>query len=419
MGQYSFESVIFDMDGVITKTATVHAKAWKKIFDDYMRERSEKLGEEFKEFDKNKDYLQFVDGKPRYKGVQSFLKSRKISVPFGKPEDPETKETCCGIGNRKNVVFNQLLDKGKVEPFDAAIDLISDLKNAGIRVGIVSSSKNCQKILRAAGVEDLFETRVDGVISAELGLKGKPAGDAFVTAALNLGTTPDRSVVVEDATSGVQAGRNGGFALVIGVARKHNEKSLFKYGADVVVRNMSPITLEWIEEWFQKTPLPLFERWKKVEPKKKDMAQLQGIIKNFHYYRSPKDLFFSRQKTIFFLDYDGTLTPIVDRPDMAKISDEMRQVVMDLSKKHMTAIVSGRQREDVENLLGIEGLFYAGSHGFDINGPGFSMVLPEVKEIVPVVKEITEELKKRFGDIEGAIVEHKKFSVAMHYRLYS
>ena len=172
-----------------------------------------------------------------------------------------------------------------------------------------------------------------------------------------------------------------------------------------------------MQEWFEKTPPPLFERWKKPEPKKKDLNKLQGIIKNFHYYRSPKDLFFSRQKTIFFLDYDGTLTPIVDRPDMAKISDEMRKMVTDLSKKHMTAIVSGRQREDVENLLGIKGLFYAGSHGFDINGPGFSMVLPEVQEVVPVVQKITNELKEKFGTVEGAIVEHKKFSVAMHYRL--
>ncbi|MCK5706222.1 MAG: trehalose-phosphatase [Candidatus Aureabacteria bacterium] len=417
MGKFSFDSVIFDMDGVVTQTARIHVDAWKIVFDEYLRSRESKFSEEFREFSPEVDYLKFVDGKPRYKGVQSFFRSRKISIPFGDPDDNPDKETCCGIGNKKNLIFNELLDKEGAEVFVPAIDLIKSLKSAGIRVGIVSSSKNCQKIIRAAGIEDLFETRVDGVISAELGLKGKPEGDAFVTAALNLKKSPARSVVVEDARSGVQAGRNGGFGLIIGVARKNNEKSLLKYGADVVVRDLSPVTIERIEEWFQKIPDPLFERWKKPVPKMKDLNDLKGIIKNFHYYRSPKNLLFSRQKTIFFLDYDGTLTPIVDRPDMAIMSDEMRDVTKRLSEKHQTAIVSGRMREDVENLVKIDGLFYAGSHGFDIKGPGFSMIQPEVQAIIPTIQNITKQLKARFGTMEGAIVEHKKFSVAMHYRL--
>ncbi|MBN1520965.1 MAG: trehalose-phosphatase [Candidatus Aureabacteria bacterium] len=414
---YSFDAVIFDMDGVLTKTARVHAQAWEQVFDDYLHLREQKHGEAFKEFDINKDYLKYVDGKPRYKGVQSFLKSRKINLPFGEADDSPEKETCCGIGNRKNQIFNAILASDGADVFEPAIEFIQDIKASGIRVGLVSSSKNCQKIIRSAKIEGLFETIVDGVVSSRLGLKGKPAGDAFVTAAFQLNTTPERSVVVEDATSGVQAGRNGGFRLVIGVARKHNEKSLFKYGADVVIRDFSPLSKEWIEEWFQRSPELLFDRWKKPEPKKNDIDFLKGIIKNFHYSRSPKDLLFSRQKTVFFLDYDGTLTPIVDRPDMAILSPDMRSTVRSLSKKHLTAVVSGRMREDVERLVGIDGLFYAGSHGFDIKGPRFEMTLPEVQEIIPDIRKITERLTHTFGSLDGAIVEHKKFSVAMHYRL--
>ena len=203
MESYPFQSVIFDLDGVITKTATLHAHAWKETFDQYLKLREKRDGEPFHEFTYQNDYLTFVDGKPRYQGVKTFLESRSINLPFGDPSDPPDKETITGIGNKKNQLFHQLLKEEGAEVFDPSIRLVKKLKENGIKVGMASSSKNCQAILKSVGLEDLFQARVDGIVSAELGLKGKPEGDIFVTAAKNLRTLPENSVVVEDASSGV------------------------------------------------------------------------------------------------------------------------------------------------------------------------------------------------------------------------
>ncbi len=246
---FHFDAVIFDLDGVVTQTAKVHAAAWKQMFDEYMRLREQRDGEVFKEFTYEHDYLTYVDGKPRYKGVASFLESRGINIPFGESDDGPDQETVCGLGNRKNGAFRQVLEGDGVEVYPAAVALIKDLKSKGLRIGVASSSKNCQFILQSAEIEDLFETRVDGVVSAEMGLKGKPEGDIFVTAAKNVGVTPDRAVVVEDAVSGVQAGKNGQFRLVIGVARENNEEDLKFNGADIVVTSFEGVTTSTIEEW--------------------------------------------------------------------------------------------------------------------------------------------------------------------------
>jgi len=247
---HSFEAVIFDLDGVITKTAVVHAASWKAMFDEYLRLRERRDGEPFQEFTYERDYLTYVDGKPRYKGVESFLGSRGIQIDFGRPSDVPDKETVCGLGNQKNVKFVEVLKANGVELYESTVGLIHDLKANNIHVGVASSSKNCQYILQTTGLEPLFETRVDGVVSAEMGLKGKPEGDIFVTAAKNVGANPERSVVVEDAVSGVQAGVNGRFGLVIGVARESNEEELKANGADVVVTDFEGITTESIERWF-------------------------------------------------------------------------------------------------------------------------------------------------------------------------
>jgi alpha,alpha-trehalase len=394
MELYSFDAVIFDLDGVITKTALVHAQAWKSIFDEYLRLREKRNHEPFREFTHNVDYLTYVDGKPRYEGVRSFLESRGIQIPSGQPSDRADKETVCGIGNKKNAEFLELLKKKGIEVYPSTIQFIKDLRKAGIRIGAISSSKSCRYILRSAGIENLFQTRVDGEVSLRLGLKGKPARDVFVTAAHNLGTVPARSVAVEDAISGVQAARNGGFGLVIGLARKNNQSGLIKNGADMVLSDISEINLEDVERWFHRRPKPLFQFWDKV-----------------------KSAFLFEKRPVFFLDYDGTLTPIVDRPELAVISQEMREVLARLSKKYTIAIISGRMREDVERLVGIKGILYAGSHGFDILGPGISMVQPRAKKTVSLIAKIAKQLSKELGAIPGILFEEKKFSVAVHYRL--
>ncbi|MBE0650211.1 MAG: beta-phosphoglucomutase family hydrolase [Bacteroidales bacterium] len=252
MPQYTFESVVFDLDGVITQTAKVHSRAWKKMFDNYLKTREKEHNEPFKPFTQS-DYLAYVDGKPRYDGVKSFLESRNIELPFGTPDDGPEKETVCGLGNKKNVAFNEVLSTEGVEVYPSTVAFMKALKDAGVRVGVASSSKNCESVLKAAGLEDLVETRVDGVVSAELGLKGKPAADIFLTAAKNLGANPHNSVVVEDAVSGVAAGKNGNFGLVLGIAREDNTAELRRNGADIVVADLEEIDMNDVEEWFQQS----------------------------------------------------------------------------------------------------------------------------------------------------------------------
>lgn len=250
MSKYNFDAVIFDLDGVITKTAQVHSIAWKKMFDEVLMERERRYNELFREFSHTDDYLPYVDGKPRYKGVESFLKSRGIDLPYGDPGDSPDMETICGVGNRKNIAFNEILKSEGVEVFESTAKLIRELKAKGIRVGVASSSKNCKPVLEAAGLLALMETRVDGVVSAEIGLKGKPEADIFTTACDNLEVGYSRAVIVEDAVSGVQAGRNGNFGLVIGIARENNEKDLLHNGADIVVQDLEELSFNDINNWF-------------------------------------------------------------------------------------------------------------------------------------------------------------------------
>ena len=250
MPDYSFNAVIFDLDGVITQTAKVHSLAWKRMFDDYLRLRQKKYGEAFVEFTHDKDYLPFVDGKPRYKGVESFLLSRGINLLFGDPTDLPEKETICGLGNMKDFTFNTILASEGVQVYNSTVKMIKNLKSMGIKLGVASSSKNCKQVLKAAGLLELFGTRVDGVISAELNMKGKPEPDIFLAACDNLQVVYSKAIIVEDAVSGVQAGARGNFGLVLGIAREDNENVLLENGADMVIRDFSEITTYDLEKWF-------------------------------------------------------------------------------------------------------------------------------------------------------------------------
>ncbi len=249
--KHSFEAVIFDLDGVITKTADIHSKAWKLMFDSYLYDRNLRFGEPFKEFSNETDYLTFVDGKPRYEGVKDFLASRAIDIPYGEISDSTDKETICGLGNRKNIYFNEILNKDGVETYKSTIDLIHELRKKGIKVGVASSSKNCKTVLKAANLIDLFATCVDGETSLELGLKGKPEADIFIKAADNLGIACDNVVIVEDAISGVQAGKKGNFGLILGIAREDNMQDLYINGADIVVRDIEEIGFKGLVKWFE------------------------------------------------------------------------------------------------------------------------------------------------------------------------
>lgn len=237
------EAVIFDMDGVITRTALVHSAAWKRLFDEYLQQRAETTGEPFEPFNEPDDYERYVDGKNRYDGVRSFLASRGIELPDGSPDDPPGTGTVCALGNRKDEYFlAQVRDEG-VATFESTVRLIRQLRERGVRTAVVTASRNAQEVLAAAGVGDLFEERVDGLVAADLGLGGKPEPATFLEAARRLGVDPVRAAVVEDAISGVQAGRAGGFGLVVGVARAGQTQALKDAGADVVVEDLSELEL--------------------------------------------------------------------------------------------------------------------------------------------------------------------------------
>ena len=242
-----YDAVLFDLDGVLTATASVHATCWKRMFDEYLEARAAETGEPSKPFDTESDYLHYVDGKPRYDGVDSFLRSRGIELPWGDPGEPPNQETVCGLGNRKNELFNEVLEVQEPDIFHGSVELARKLRDAGIKTAVVSASKNAVPVLEAAGIDDLFEIVVDGKVAAHLGLAGKPAPDPFLEAARQLDVTPERAVVVEDAISGVQAGRAGNFGLVIGVDREGTGRALLERGADIVVTDLSELGFEGLK----------------------------------------------------------------------------------------------------------------------------------------------------------------------------
>jgi beta-phosphoglucomutase family hydrolase len=238
----TLDAVIFDMDGVVTRTAVLHAAAWKQLFDEFLQARAGEPGS-FRPFDTEADYKYYVDGKPRYDGVASFLASRGISLPYGSPDDPPDADTVCGLGNRKDAFFQQMLKRDGVEVYESTVRLIWRLKDAGIKTGIFSASRNAGPILAAAGIHRLFDAKVDGLDAEKLSLPGKPSPETLLELARRLGASPARTAVVEDAIAGVQAGRAGDFALVIGVNRSGKPGTLLANGADVEVSDLSQVEL--------------------------------------------------------------------------------------------------------------------------------------------------------------------------------
>jgi alpha,alpha-trehalase len=231
------DAVVFDMDGVVTDTARVHAAAWKRLFDDWLRARAARTGEAFAEFTSG-DYRAYVDGKRREDGVAAFLASRGVRLPWGTEDDPPDRDTVVGLGRRKNAYFLERVAIDGVRAYDSTVHLVRDLGAAGIGVGLVTASRNAGPVLESAGLDQLFPVRVDGAVAAALRLPGKPDPAIFVEAARRLGAAPDRAAVVEDAIAGVEAGRRGGFRLVVGVDRTGHPDPLRAAGADVVVADL-------------------------------------------------------------------------------------------------------------------------------------------------------------------------------------
>ena len=390
-----FDAVIFDLDGVITDTASLHAAAWKEMFDEILKEIADPAGKMQAPFDKKEDYLRFVDGKPRRTGVVDFLASRNIELPEGRPDDPPGKATVYGLGSRKNNLFRQKLSENGPNVYESSIRLIRDLRASNIGIGVVSSSKNCRPILETAGIIDLFDAIVDGRDAAERNLPGKPAPDIFLAAARQLDVQPKRTAVVEDALAGVQAGKLGHFACVIGVDRNDQGAALAAHGADVVVTDLCEVG---------------------IDGQPADQMAARGLPSAL---TRANDIFgrLAGRRPVVFLDYDGTLTPIVRRPEDADLSGNTQQIIRRLAANCVVGIVSGRDLPDVRQRVGIEQLYYAGSHGFDIAGPeGRRREHPEGRQRLPEIDQAEKDLQKALSHIDGCRVERKKFAVAVHYR---
>ena len=237
----SISACLFDLDGVLTKTAEIHARAWKQMFDGFLREWSERTGEPFHEFDRKTDYDEYVDGKPRLDGVESFLKSRGIHLQMGSPSDPPSADTIHGLGTRKNDLVLELIHEVGVEAYEGSVRFVEQAREQGLRRAVVSSSANCKDVLRAAKIDHLFEAVVDGIYAEQHRLNGKPAPDTFLAGAKELGVDAAHAAVFEDALAGVQAGRAGRFGWVVGVDRVGQAEALQAHGADVVVQDLAEL----------------------------------------------------------------------------------------------------------------------------------------------------------------------------------
>ncbi len=389
----NIQAAICDLDGVITQTATLHARAWKTMFDEYNQQRENAGKPNFHRFSIESDYLKYLDGMPRYDGVENFLKSRSISLPQGDETDSSGKETISGLGNRKNEIYQQLIKTEKVEYFEKNVAQIRQWKTQGIKLAVISASKNCKQILKATGLTDLFEVRVDGVVAAERDLSGKPAPDIFLEAAKELGVEPSRALIVEDSIAGIKAGKAGGFQRVIAIAPSNRHQEMINYGATDAVENLQQVNLN--------------------QQANKDHTELPSAQDHFDQIMQ----LLSGQSGILCLDYDGTLSPIVEDYNKAVISDSMRNEVKRLSVKIPVAIVSGRDISYIKKNVNLDGLYYAGSHGFEMEGPdNFQHELKEAEALLPVFDEVEQQLQEALADISGSAVERKKYAVAVHFR---
>jgi len=237
----TISACLFDLDGVLTRTAKVHAAAWKQMFDAFLRERSRESGDEVRPFELPGDYARHVDGRLRLDGVRAFLAARGIELPEGSADDPPSAQTVHGLAARKNDLVLELIERDGVDVYEGSVRFARAARSAGLRRAVVSASRNCRSVLAAAGIEDLFEVRVDGVVAAAAGLRGKPAPDTFLAAAEALDADPANCAVFEDALAGVEAGRAGAFGWVVGVDRTGNAPMLREHGADIVVTDLDEL----------------------------------------------------------------------------------------------------------------------------------------------------------------------------------
>ncbi|MGD8339286.1 MAG: trehalose-phosphatase [Gammaproteobacteria bacterium] len=391
-----FDAVLFDLDGVVTDTASAHAAAWKGLFDAFLARDAARREIPFRPFDPGQDYRAHVDGKPRYDGVRSFLESRGIELPFGDPDDDPSRETVCGLGNRKDRQFNSWLRQNKVRAFPGTIEFVEALRAHGVATAIFSASRNLDAVLASAGVDALFDAKVDGLLASQLDLPGKPEPATLLMAAEQLGAPADRCVIVEDAIAGVEAGRRGGFHSVVGIDRGGYAESLRDRGADLVVNDLSEF---------------------RVDRQGNVALKHCGALPSIWDHCDSIEAFGRRRRLAVLLDYDGTLTPIVADYRRAEIDESMRATLRVLAQQHTVGVISGRDLPDVQHRVGIDSLFYSGSHGFELAGPdGWHRAKEGAQDYISDLDQAEVALVEGLASISGHAVERKHFAIAVHYR---
>jgi trehalose 6-phosphate phosphatase len=404
-------AVIFDIDGVVTDTARIHAAAWKDVFDVLLSEIMGDSAGPPPEFTLE-DYRRHVDGKSREDGVRDFLAARGLQLPdgdaagepygepcgepcgkpHGKPHDAAGARTVRDIGSAKDERFQARLARNGATPYADACRLIARLHAAGIRTASISASRNAEAVLAAAGVRELFEVLIDGVHARERGLEGKPAPDVFIAAAADLGLDPAHVAVIEDAVAGITAAERGQFGCVIGIARNGDAGALRKAGAHQVVHSLDEVAVAGATR--DRDTLP------------DAMTEIDRLLPR----GDPRPL-------RVFLDYDGTLTPIVSRPEDASLAATMRNRLKQVAERQMLAIVSGRGLDDLRGRIGLDGVVYAGSHGFEILHPdGTYDEHDAARAALPALESLAAHLEGEIGKLEGVQLERKRFGLAVHYR---
>ena len=379
----NIKGIIFDMDGVVTQTATLHFEAWKTTLDEFLLELNPTENKLFTE----EDYFYYLDGMPRNEGLSNFLTSRKIT------SYNHQAKWIRQLSDKKNKYFQKLLKKQPVDYFSDTLQFIEFLLLHKYQIALISSSKNCVPILQSANIEHLFPVYVDGIISEQLNIAGKPEPDIFLEAAKRLKLPPQECLVIEDALSGVKAAKNGQFGKVIALDRnKKLYPQFLELKPDYILPDLSKaqqlfnIEIRHKQPMYGLTALPSIHRLMK------------------HCYQF-----------IIFLDYDGTLTPIVERPEQAILSPSMHDCLNSLSQEYLTVIISGRELNDLKGHIKISTLFYSGNHGLEFIGPqSYYQMGAEFKE---EIGELYDCLSQKLKQISGCLIENKTFSLSVHYRL--
>jgi len=381
------DAVIFDLDGVVTNARALRAAAYKRAFDDYLSGRPANGNEVCSPFTEE-DYRRYVDGKPPHDGFAEFLASRGISLR--PPSVSVVDETLIGLADRTEDAFLDMLDEG-VSAFESTLDVVSELHQAGIATAVCSWNRNCDRVVRAAGIENLFAVCVDGAVVDGVGMCGTPELAVLVEATRRLDADPGRSVVVADAVTGVEAGRSGGFAVVIGVDRTGSTDELLASGADVVVDDLADVEVRKGDLRVSQLPDAL-----------NSYGQLAGVV--------------AGREPLVCLDFDGTLSEIVADPGTATLVDGAAKALERLAALCPVAILSGRDSADLRDRVGVRGIWYAGNHGFELIAPdGRYHQNDAAAAAVPILATAAAELRN-LERIPGARVEHKRFAVAVHYR---